>query len=193
MSRPEVDPKCRTTGKLLDARELVPEMEAYPGQGSRITTTMTRSAALPNEQDDDEFEVGLLRIAPTVDHVGRDMATPFETTGESQKHVDIQQDRLCEEDHSSEPCALRRSARQTAGQHSNPNRLPRATKVQESRSVALVVDNHVDPAVLATIAETQLMLVRLLTKSGVAKLLRIATLFRRGVCDGGDTRVRRLT
>ena len=27
--------------KLLDARELVPEMEAYPGQGSRITTTMT--------------------------------------------------------------------------------------------------------------------------------------------------------
>ena len=131
--------------KLLDARELVPEMEAYPGQGSRITMTMGRSTALPNEQDDDDFEVGLLKIAPTVDQVGRDMATPFETTGEPQEHVDIQQDRLCEEDHSTEPCALRRSARQTAGQHSNPNRLPRATNVQESRSVALVVDNHVDP------------------------------------------------
>ena len=155
--------------KLLDARELVPEMDADPSKESRITMTMGRSTALSNEQDDDDFEVGLLRIAPTVDQVGRDMATPFETTGEPQEHVDIQQDRLCEEDHSTEPCALRRSARQTAGQHSNPNRLPRATNVQESRSVALVVDNHVDPAVLATIAETQLMLVRLLTKSGVAK------------------------
>ena len=153
--------------KLLDARELVPELEAYPGQGSRIT--MTRSIALPNEQDDDDFEVVLLGIAPTVDHVRRDMATPFETTGESQEHVDIQQNRLCEEDHSTEPCALRRSAKQTAGQHSNTNRLPRATNAQESESVALVVDNHVDPAVLATIAETQLLLVRLRTKSGVAK------------------------
>ena len=104
--------------KLLDARELVPDMEAYPSQESRITTTMTRSTALPNEQDDDDFEVGLLRITRTVDHVGRDMATPFETTREPQEHVDIQQDRLCEEDHSTEPCALRRSARQTAGQHS---------------------------------------------------------------------------
>ena len=49
------------------------------------------------------------------------------------------------------------------------NRLPRATNVQESRSVALVAENQVDAVVLATIAEMQLMLVRLLTKSGVAK------------------------
>ena len=73
--------------KLLDARELVPEMEADPSKESRITMTMGRSTALPNEQDDDDFEVGLLRIAPTVDQVGRDMATPFETTGEPQEHV----------------------------------------------------------------------------------------------------------
>ena len=145
----------------------MPKFASIAGPLHRLT--MGRSTALPNEQDDDDFEVGLLRIAPTADQVGRDMATPFETTGEPQEHVDIQQDRLCEEDHSTEPCALRRSARQTAGQHSNRHRLPRATNVQESRSVALVVDNHVDPAVLATIAETQLMLVRLLMKSGVAK------------------------
>ena len=97
------------------------------------------------------------------------MATPFETTGDPPEDVDILQERLGEEDHLSEPCALRRSARQNAGQHSNPNRLPRATNVQESRSMTLVAENQVDPAVLATIAETQLMLVRLLTKSGVAK------------------------
>ena len=87
------------------------------------------------------------------DHAGRGMATPFETTLEPQEHVDIIQDGLGEDDHSSEPCALRRSARQNAGQHSNPNRLPRATNVQESRSVALVAENQVDAAVLATIAE----------------------------------------
>ena len=156
--------------KWLDARELVPEMEVDHGQESRITTNGTiPSTVLPSEQDDEDFEVGLLRISPTRDHAGRGMATPFETTGEPQEDVDILQDRLGEEDHLSEPCTLRRSARQNAGQHSNPIRLPRAINVQESRSVALVAENQVDPAVLATIAETQLMLVRLLTKSGVAK------------------------
>ena len=135
----------------------------------RSQVSMTRSTVLPNEQDDDDFEVGRLRIAQLVDHVGRGMATPLETTREPQEHVDGQQDRLCEEDHSSEPCALRRSARQTAGQHSNPNILPRATNVKESRRVSLVLDNHVDPAVFANIAETQLMLVWLLTNTGVDK------------------------
>ena len=158
--------------KLLDARELVPEMEADHGQESRITTNgTTPSTVLPSEQDDEDFEVGLVRISPTRDHAGGGMATPFETTGEPPEDVDILQERLGEEAHLSEPCALRRSARQYAGQHSNPNRSQRATStnVQESRSMALVAENQVDPAVLATIAETQLMLVRLLTKSGVAK------------------------
>ena len=156
--------------KLLDARELVPEMEVDHGQDTRITTNgTTPSTVLPSEQDDEDFEVGLLRISPTRDHAGRSMATPFETTGEPPEDVDILQERLGEEDHLSEPCALRRSARQNAGQHSNPNRLPRATNVQVSRSMSLVAENQVDPAILATIAETQLMLVRLLTKSGAAK------------------------
>ena len=105
---------------MLDAREFVTKMKAEHGQASRITTNRTTtSTVLPSEQDDEEFEVGLLRVSPTVDHSGMWMATQgFETTGE---HVDILQDRLDEEDHSSEPCALRRSARQNAGQHSNPN------------------------------------------------------------------------
>ena len=105
----------------MGARELVPEMEADHGQESRITTTMTRSTVLPNEQGADDFEVGLLRILQTGDHSGRGMATQVETTGEPQEHVGIHQDRLGEEDHLSEPCALSRSARQNAGQHSNPN------------------------------------------------------------------------
>ena len=97
-------------------------------------------------------------VSPTVNHSGMRMETPgFDTTGD---HIDILQDRLGEEGHSSEPCALRRSVRQNAGQHSNPNRLPRATHVHESLSVALVVNNQVDPAVLATIAETQLCFIQ---------------------------------
>ena len=101
-------------------------MEADHGQASRRTTTST---VLPSEQDDEEIEVGLLCVQVYHQH-GMGMATHgFETTGE---HVDILRDSLDEEDHSSEPCESRRSARQNAGQHSNPNRLPRATNVQES-------------------------------------------------------------
>ena len=53
---------------------------------------------------------------------------------------------------------LRRSARSTAGQHSNPNRLPRP-----AMNEALRMD--VDPDVIANISKTQLLLVQMLAKA----------------------------
>ena len=66
-----------------------------------------------------------------------------------------------EDESSLEPQTLRKSSRRTDGHNTNQHKLPRSMMAQESIIAS--------PAVLATVAQTQLLLVQLLAKSVVTE------------------------